>query len=274
MSTPLFSIIIPTYQSEKTVGLCLESIFSQAFSNFEVIIQDGQSTDQTLQVVQRYNDPRLLVYVEDDHGVYDAMNRALGRVSGEWILFLGSDDRLFESTTLASLATIVAQASADLVYGNVIISGDSHWAKDGEIYRGETDIATLLTTNLSHQSIIYRKKIFEHGLRFNLDYPICADFDLNLRCFAGYRVLYTPLIVTVFATGGTSSQHADQRFERERWENVVKYYGRQLKNTAFIRYKGIFKQTGKALIRKGYYRTGITALSAYLYLKLAKFQNK
>ena len=274
MSDPLFSIVIPTFQSEQTIHSCVSSVLGQTFESFEIIVQDGQSSDNTTEIVRSFGDPRVKLISEKDVGVYDAMNRALKSVLGTWILFLGSDDVLFERSTLASLSHIVKQTAADIVYGNVIMSGDSHWIEDGTIYRGETDLATLFEQNLSHQAILYKKRVFEDGHRFNLDYPICADFDLNLACFAQYNIEYTPLIISVFATGGMSTQHVDERFEAEKWKNIIYYYRGKLRQPEFLRHKGIIKKTGKELLKKGEYSTGITALSTYLYFKVLKLLKK
>lgn len=270
MSDPLFSIIIPTFQSEQTIHSCISSVLDQTFEDFEVIVQDGHSSDRTVEIVSSFGDSRIKLVSEKDLGVYDAMNRALERVTGTWILFLGSDDVLFEHSTLESLSGILVRSGADILYGNVIMSGNSHWIEDGTIYRGKTDIATLFEQNLSHQAILYRKRIFEDGLRFKLDYPICADYDLNLRCFARYRIAYTPLIISVFATGGMSTQYVDEQFEAEKWENILHYFGSNLRKPEFLRHKGIIKKTGKELLKKGKYSAALTAFSIYLYFKALK----
>ncbi|MFC3198577.1 glycosyltransferase family 2 protein [Parapedobacter deserti] len=274
MKQPLLSVIIPTYRSAKTIHACINSVLEQTFEDFEMIIQDGVSPDKTIEIVRAFNDNRIKVFSEKDNGVYDAMNRAIVRASGKWLYFLGSDDTLYERSTFVSLSTILKKTKADLVYGNVMMSGDSHWVKDGAIYRGETNLASLFEQNISHQAIVYRKKIFDDGLRFNLDYPICADFDLNLRCFACYQVAYTPLIIATFATGGMSTQHVDQRFEREKWENILYYYGGKLRQPEFLRYKGIIKKTGKELFKKGKYSAGLMALSAYFYFKVLRIRKR
>src|SRR5690606_21769007 len=76
ITMPYFSIIVPTYQAEATISTCLKSILAQDFVDFEVIIQDGLSTDQTVSLVKQHNDPRIRLFIEKDNGVYDAMNRA------------------------------------------------------------------------------------------------------------------------------------------------------------------------------------------------------
>ena len=86
MNIPLFSIIIPTYNSEKSIEQCLKSIFSQSFDSFQVLIIDGLSTDKTIQIVEAYSqiDKRLSFFSEKDKGVYDAMNKGISKATGEW----------------------------------------------------------------------------------------------------------------------------------------------------------------------------------------------
>ncbi len=267
---PLFSIIIPTYQSGSTVAACIASVLNQTLQDFEIIVQDGQSSDETIEAVKRYQDSRIRLFSEKDSGVYDAMNRAIDKLSGEWVLFLGSDDRLYANDTLRKLKDVVSSTPADLVYGNVLMSGDSRWIKDGDIYMGETNLAVLFEKNLCHQSILYHRRIFDNGERYNTRYTVLADFDFNLRCFARYDVQYTPLIISVFATGGISSTMVDEAFAHERWENIANYYGYKLLSPSLIGYERIFKRTGKRLLKRGKLREGTAALTAYLYFKFLK----
>ena len=268
MSSPFFSIIVPTYQSERTIESCITSILEQSFGDFEVIIQDGQSTDSTCDLVRAFGDSRLLLFSERDNGVYDAMNRAINKLLGQWVLFLGSDDRLYTNDTLAVLNTfLVSNPSADLVYGNVIMVGDSHWIKDGEIYMGKTHLALLFEKNICHQSILYNKRIFERGELYNLTYPVLADFDFNLRCFARYKVTYTTQVIAAYSTGGLSSTTSDKPFARDKWSNIIRYYRYRLLSPSFAVYKRDFKGGAKRLLRNGTVKERIVALAVYLYFK-------
>ncbi|HWK99883.1 MAG TPA: glycosyltransferase family 2 protein [Parapedobacter sp.] len=271
MSSPFFSIIVPTYQSERTIESCLNSILTQSFGNFEVIIQDGRSTDNTCDLVRAFDDARLRLFSEKDNGVYHAMNRAIDKLSGNWVLFLGSDDRLYANETLETLKLFLESAkSTDLVYGNVIVAGDSHWIKDGEIYMGETNPVILFDKNLCQQSILYNKRIFDNGERYNTKYPVLADFDLNLRCFARYRVAYTIQVVSVYYTGGLSSTSVDKAFAQDKWVNIIRYYRYKLLSPSMIAYKRALKKAAKQLVKSGSMRDRITAIAVYLYFKFAK----
>ena len=96
----IYSIIVPTFNSAHTLKRCLDSILSQTFKNFEIIIADGLSTDSTLMTAESMRDERINIFSEKDYGVYDAMNNAVERAQGKWILFLGSDDFLFDDFVL------------------------------------------------------------------------------------------------------------------------------------------------------------------------------
>src|SRR5688572_23331397 len=97
MDSPMFSIIIPTLNSEAHIRRSLESVLHQSFPNFEILIVDGLSVDQTLSIVQQENDARITTYSEKDHGIYDAMNKGITLAKGKWLYFLGSDDVLYDN---------------------------------------------------------------------------------------------------------------------------------------------------------------------------------
>lgn len=97
------SIIIPTYNSASVLPRALDSIICQTFTNWEVLIMDGISTDDTLKMAQSYNDSRIRIYSEPDNGIYDAMNKGINKANGEWLYFLGSDDCLFSKDVLSNI---------------------------------------------------------------------------------------------------------------------------------------------------------------------------
>src|SRR5687767_5868627 len=117
MDTPLISIIIPTYNSGQVIDSALASVASQSLSNYEVIVVDGLSTDETLQIAQKYLDQglKIIVVSEKDSGIYDAMNKGLKIATGRWIYFLGSDDTLFSQQTLERVMSLPETAEYDVL---------------------------------------------------------------------------------------------------------------------------------------------------------------
>ena len=145
------SIIIPTYNSASVLPKALDSIVGQTFGDWEVLIMDGVSTDDTLKVAQSYNDSRIRINSEPDKGIYDAMNKGIGKARGEWLYFLGSDDWLLNDNVLHDVFAQDAD-SYDVVYGEVEAP---HLASN---HSGEWTLQTI-DRNRCHQAILYRRQV-------------------------------------------------------------------------------------------------------------------
>jgi glycosyltransferase involved in cell wall biosynthesis len=248
---PFFSIIIPTYNSDKTLGRCLDSILEQRFSNFEIIVVDGLSCDRTIEIAKKDNDPRIKVFSEKDQGVYDAMNKGIDLAQGDWLLFLGSDDQLFDDLVLKDAHTCLIKTNAELVYGNIQMFGDNSLGNDGDIYDGEFSLCKLFSKNICHQSIFYSKKVFSKIGYYDTSYPVLADWDLNLRCFAASAVQYHNKIITLFSAGGLSGRTGDTFTLGVRCRKIKEYFGYGLLDGHFKAVKDIFLNEAAALyIRK------------------------
>lgn len=210
---PLLSIIIPTFNSENTLVRCLESIVAQIFRDFEVVVMDGLSSDATVSIAESFRDklPQLLIKSDKDTGVYDAMNKGIALANGEWVYFLGSDDELYNKDVLADVFIKNEEviSANDFVYGNV----NSTLLGNG--YDGEFDIVKIFFKNICHQAIFYKKNIFNKLGAFNLQYPIWADWEFNIRCFGcvDVKTKWLDIVVANYAEGGISQESKDQIFE-------------------------------------------------------------
>jgi glycosyltransferase involved in cell wall biosynthesis len=228
MRNPLISIIIPTYNSGRVVEECISSILTQTHQNFEVIISDGLSVDNTLDVLKRLalNDKRIKVFSEKDCGIYDAMNKGIDHAAGDWLFFLGSDDRLFNESILEEIFQSTEVTNYEVIYGNVEIHGDTSWAKDKDVYDGIFDKKKLTRKNISHQSIFYRRDFIRNQIGYyNSDYTLYGDWDFNLRCRAKTEFLYINKIIAKFYSGGESTKtQIDQKFTDDFLRNVLCYF--------------------------------------------------
>jgi len=226
---PMLSIMIATFNSSKTIGRCLDSIKNQTFTDFEIVVQDGFSTDTTLDIIREFElaNSRIEVRTErfKDRGVYDAMNRAVARARGTWLYFLGSDDELNDVNVLKQAMSPEHVDKNEILYGNVRIVGDCFAAHDS-IYDGPFDLPKLLRKNICHQAIFYRADLARRAGSFNLDYPLHADWDFNLRCRKLTTFKYIDLVVAKFYAGGiSSSMHNDSPFRRNVGVQVVRDFG-------------------------------------------------
>jgi glycosyltransferase involved in cell wall biosynthesis len=230
---PFFTIIIPTFNSAKFIEKCLNSVFNQTFSGFEILIIDGVSNDNTLDICKSYNDSRIKIISEKDDGIYDAMNKGIKLAKGNWLYFLGSDDILFNNLVLEKVAKFITKAKVSIVYGNVKINGKTGWTNNSLVYDGEFNLKKILIKNICHQAIFYSKSIFKDEF-YNLKYNVCADYDLNLKLFKKYKFKYMAITTATFTGGGTSTINSDLNFNKA--NVVVQIYFWQLYKTEFKDY--------------------------------------
>jgi len=207
MNEPVFSIIIPTFNSEGTIHKAIASILHQTFTDFEVLIMDGASMDKTIAIALGFKDDRIKAYSEPDHGIYDAMNKSLDHAKGGWVYFLGGDDELYDNQVLDKVYANIKESDVDVFYGQVLLS------KTNTLYCGECDAKKLIFSNISHQAIFTNKNVFNLIGRFDLKYRICADHILNVKWFfnSAIKRKYADLVIARFDQGGVSSQRDDEQ---------------------------------------------------------------
>lgn len=268
---PFFSIVIPTYNSAGTIAACVESIVQQSFQDIEVLIMDGLSTDSTIEILEDFKRqlPSLKIKQEKDKGIYDAMNKGLDCAQGEYLYFIGSDDTLYDKDVLGNIFKLLSPSQPKILYGNVRMQGSNQWVEDGLIHAGEFDLKRLLSHNISHQAIFYHRSVFDKLGRYNTTYPIFADYDMNLRCFANYSFVYTDTIIANFKVGGASTGLADTAFDKDKLKNIINYFHTQLFSRAFVDCR-LFVQ--RAAFSAG---TGISLLTRlYCMLAYAKLKTQ
>jgi glycosyltransferase involved in cell wall biosynthesis len=206
------SIIIPTFNSGKTLHLALDSILEQSFSDYEVVIMDGVSTDNTTEIAAGYNDKRIKIFSEKDTGIYDAMNKGIVRVTGEWIYFLGSDDKLHSREVLQLISDKASENEYDVIYGDV------YSPRFNGRYDGEFDFRKIFKKNVCHQAIFFKKNIFKKTGLFDTRYTSQADWHHNMQWILDPRLkkLYIDCVIADYADGGFSSTTRDAVFSREK----------------------------------------------------------
>jgi len=218
------SIIIPTHNSELSILRCLESIEQQYYSDLEILIQDCYSKDNTIEIINEFQRKYPLLNIQikqyQDSSVYEAMNIAIGRASGEWIYFLGSDDWLYSKRVLSSVFN-KTNLNYDAIYGNV---SSNHL---GERYAGRFSFSKLYKQNICHQSLFLRRRIFSCRGLFAEEYKIAADWEHNLRWFLdpAFKVCYIDMTIAKFGDSGISSKSADYLFEEHK-NLLFIYWGR------------------------------------------------
>jgi len=200
------TIVTVCRNAENTIRNTIESVLSQAYSNFEYLIIDGLSEDNTYKIVQQYKDKfkkKNITYQyisESDNGIFDAMNKAINMANGEWINFMNADDRFH---TEHVLETIFARDinTIDVIYGNTVRI-KNHVKTEGKAIPIEN---IVLTMPFCHQSSFVSTEVMKKW-KFNLAYRV-ADYNFFLRLYLdGGKFLYIDLTVADYSLEGYSNQ--------------------------------------------------------------------
>jgi len=142
---PRFSIVIPTYNRADSVTHTLESCFSQSFSDFEIVVVDDGSSDNTVDVLGQIDDPRLKVCTQENAGPAAARNTGMDNASGDYIAFLDSDD-VWYPEFLASADQMLAENPDQVLYGQIIVDRGvgRYWVKPDRVIGKDESIYDYL----------------------------------------------------------------------------------------------------------------------------------
>lgn len=208
----MVSIIIATYNSGETLRCALDSVLYQSYQDWECIVVDGASKDNTIEIVKEFvsKDSRFRYISEPDQGIYDAFNKGWKMAKGEWVMYLGSDDRLTQNG--------FTEVFEDDYPDYDIISGDVFIEKiDGSV-----------KPNISegyagcHQGKFARPSLLERMNGFDEQYRILADKDLMVRMEkAGVKIFNSHHFVAYFVMDGASQ---NIKGEWKRYKERVKIY--------------------------------------------------
>lgn len=216
LQRPLISIIIVTLNAAAHIEACLQSIVRQKYKNIEIIVFDGESSDDTISILLKYDKWITYWQSEPDNGVYDAMNKSIKHAKGQWVYFLGADDQLLDGfTQLASELT----NNHTIYYGDMSYNGEATSRRKYNAYR-------LAKETICHQAIIYPRVVFDH-YSYNLSYPIAADWALNLQLWGDkrFKFAFYPYVIANFSLSGISSLNKDHNFLNDQPTLIKKYLG-------------------------------------------------
>lgn len=118
MDKPKISIIIPLYNKEKAIQRTLNSVLSQSYQNFEIVIIDDGSTDKSVEVVKQLKDHRIRLFAKPNGGPSSARNMGIEKASGEWIMFLDADDELINDALKNALEVLTFHSEIEVLACN------------------------------------------------------------------------------------------------------------------------------------------------------------
>ena len=201
------SVITVCRNAENTVEETILSVVNQAYDSIEYIIIDGASTDNTVNIVEKYRDKISYFISEPDSGIYNAMNKGIKVATGDILYFLNANDSLYDNYVLENIVKIYEKnKNIDIVFGDVLFvdkEKNKSWIRKYN-YR---DKLFFIRDNLCHQVIFYRKKVFYNCGFYDENYKIIADYDFNVRAFIvnGHKSKYIKIPIAKFERGGLST---------------------------------------------------------------------
>jgi glycosyltransferase involved in cell wall biosynthesis len=230
----LITIVTVCLDAENTIIRTLDSLAKQRFDDYELLVIDGKSSDNTLLIIKSYYGKikNIRIYSENDNGIYDAMNKGIRKAYGKYIYFLNSGDFLLSADSLELISKSIDSPDFDIYYFPVI--------KGQKIERYPIKLSFFwliyLERMVCHQSIITKKNILAE-LNFDLDFKICADREWMIRIIRkGVRYKYIENVMfCIYDINGISS-HYDS-FHKDSLKIAKKFAGR--KAVLFIILKGI-----------------------------------
>lgn len=204
------SIITATWNSSATIRDTIESLLTQTHQDFEHIIVDGLSEDNTLEIVEEYQPVykgRLKIISEKDNGLYDAMNKGIAIATGDVIGILNSDDFYTSSDILAHVSSEINDV--DAVYGDIHYVNADDLSKTVRFYSSERFRPWKMRMGFmpAHPSFYCKRDIYTKYGMFDLDFKIAADFEQLLRLIFIHKIKtkYLPIDFVTMRTGGAST---------------------------------------------------------------------
>ncbi len=196
-SRPLISIITVCYHAESLLAQTLQSAVDQTFQDFELLIVDGGSTDNTVAIARKFQSHIGTLISEPDKGIYDAMNKGVLAAKGDWLYFLNAGDSFFNNHVLADLFADQKQEEVDFIYAKVQTQNEP----TGINYLNGKPVKFSDFYShypICHQATFVRKRLFDQIGYFDLKYPLVADSEWFIRIFKN-RGLHTQFMDRVIA---------------------------------------------------------------------------
>jgi glycosyltransferase involved in cell wall biosynthesis len=196
------TFITTTFNAQDFISATIKSVLDLQLKDFEYIIQDAVSTDDTIKICSAFKN--VNTYIEKDSGIYDGMNKAISRAKGDIVVILNAGDTLDKAGFTEILDIFELQTDVDIIAASVNMlnrsSGRTHcWQ------RSKSKLSNANAT-VKHPAIFVRKHVYDNVGTFDLNYPISADYEFVCRCLEyGLKIHETNTITTIVDDEGFST---------------------------------------------------------------------
>jgi putative colanic acid biosynthesis glycosyltransferase len=204
-----FSIITIVYNGRNCIKKTIESVVNQSYTNYEYLIIDGSSKDDTLKICEEHKCNITKIISEPDKGLYDAMNKGIDNANGDYIIFMNCDDTFYDELVLEKVAlAIEANKHPDFIYGDAIEVSEDESQQFLKKARSHKYIWYGMFTH--HQAMFYKLDIIKkNNLKYDLQYKIAADYAFTAKYLKYCQsFLYLNFVFCGFKQGGISNINA------------------------------------------------------------------
>ena len=237
---PLVSVCIPTYNDGAFIRQSLQSITNQTYRNLEILIGDDSSTDNTLEIVESFNDPRIVYHRNDRNlGQFDNVNTLIQRACGAYIAIYHSDDIYDPEIVQKEVLFLETHADVGAVF-TLDKRIDTHGKLIGKMRllpevkpRTALGLADVMAIVLRHRNRVFRTpsfmgrpEIFKHIGLFRSDYDIASDFEMWLRILTLFKIAILDEWLFYYRRGDTQVSHSYQKLRtfEEHFFSIVDHY--------------------------------------------------
>ncbi len=205
------TIVTVCYNAVNVLEKTIMSVLEQTYPNIEYIIIDGASTDETPNIIKKYNDNISFWSSEPDSGIYDAMNKGIRKSTGMWINFMNAGDTFSSSDTIEKMAHNLSDDYM-VVYGNVIKCYEHYKIKDSGIKKMKIDAIDFFLDGINHQTAFIRKSMFDKYGLYDTKYRLASDWQFFMKVvgLGGEKAKYVDLDVALFKMDGASTNYKNQ----------------------------------------------------------------
>ena len=204
------SVVTAVFNREGTIAEAIESVAAQDHPAVEHVIQDGASSDGTLDVIRRTAGPEVSLQSTRDGGIYDGINRGIARTTGDVVGLMHSDDLFAADDILSRVSEAFEDPQIDGVYGDLDYVAADDTARIIRKWRSGPYSAEKLRRGWMppHPTLYLRRSVFDRWGLYDTQYRIAADYDAMLRYLSkgGIKLAYVPRVFVKMRVGGESNR--------------------------------------------------------------------
>lgn len=201
------SIVTVVLNREKVIERSIKSVFSQTYHDIEYIVVDGESSDGTLKILNKYKKKIDILISEKDRGIYDAMNKGVKLATGDLVYFLNSDDALYDIYVMEKVAEKYKEGGYDYIYGGVICRNIFNSGQDNILLKEISETSIKMGQNIPHQSLFVKREVFDEIGVFKSNLKVNADYDFECRLVrASKKGVFIKYLISYYSQDGYSSK--------------------------------------------------------------------